>query len=151
MAAICLRQFKYPEDYAAAARLWETMEKGVHVGTSDAPAEIEKKLQRDPDLFLVAESDGELIGTVIGGFDGRRGFIYHLAVEAAYRQRGIGSRLMDEVEARLRARGCVRCYLFVTPDNHEAMHYYERHGWKWMDIHPYAKDLIGRDPPTPAC
>ncbi len=60
---------------------------------------------------------GKLIGTVIGGFDGRRGLIYHLAVEAAFRQQGIGSLLMDEVERRLKAKGCLKCYLMVTVDN----------------------------------
>ncbi len=114
---------------------------GVHVGPSDAPAEIEKKLQRDPDLFLVAEEDGVLIGTVIGGFDGRRGFIYHLAVLPEHQGRGVGMTLMDEVEGRLRAKGCIRCYLLVMPDNVEAIQYYEKRGWKLLNDLPYAKDL----------
>lgn len=117
------------------------MEKGVHVGNSDAPKEIEKKLLRDPELFLVAEINGKLIGTIIGGFDGRRGFIYHVAVMADYRERGIGSQLMHEVENRLRAIGCIRCYLLVNNDNHEAKSFYEKHGWKLLDSNPYAKDL----------
>ena len=142
MAPICIREFRSPDDYARALRLWETIEKGIHVGPSDAPNEINKKLERDPDLFLVAEAGGDLIGTVIGGYDGRRGFIYHLAVHASHRTHGVGSRLMDEVEARLRAKGCIRCYLFVTPDNAEAMQYYQKRGWQLMDNLPYAKDLI---------
>ncbi len=48
---------------------------------------------------------------------------------------------MDEVEARLRLKGCIRCYLLVTPDNPEAMEYYEHHGWQRMDNVPFAKDL----------
>jgi ribosomal protein S18 acetylase RimI-like enzyme len=139
---ICIREFHYAEDYARAIRLWEATHVGIHVGPSDAPDEIKKKLHRDPDLFLVAEYEGQLIGTVMGGYDGRRGLIYHLAVAASFRRQGVGSRLMDEVERRLGARGCTRCYLFVTPDNNEAMHYYQRHGWKLMDNLPYAKDLI---------
>ncbi len=118
------------------------MEKGVKVGRSDSPEQIEKKLQRDPDLFLVAESEGEIVGTIIGGFDGRRGLIYHLAVAASFRGRGIGSRLMDEVENRLRAKGCLRCYLHVTVDNDEAVSYYEKRGWKRMDhVYTYGKDF----------
>ena len=142
MSSICIREFRRQEDYLPALRLWESMEKGIHVGASDTTAEIEKKLQRDPDLFLVAEYDGELIGTVIGGFDGRRGMIYHLAVHAAHRAQGIGGRLMDEVESRLRAKGCRRCYLMVTPDNVEARRYYEQRGWLLMDVLPFAKDLV---------
>ncbi len=142
MDALCIREFHAQADYSAAMRLWESMEKGIHVGASDTRAEIEKKLQRDPDLFIVAELNDKLIGTVIGGFDGRRGFIYHLAVDPAHRAQGIGGRLMDEVEARLRAKGCRRCYLFVTPDNPEAMQYYEKRGWARMSVAPYAKDLV---------
>ena len=142
MAAVCIREFRFSEDYTRALRLWGSMEKGIHVGLSDSPDEIDKKIERDPDLFLVAEADGDLIGTVIGGYDGRRGFIYHLAVLAPHRGQGVGGRLMQEVEARLRAKGCIRCYLFVTPDNVEAMQYYQKRGWQLMDNLPYAKDLI---------
>jgi ribosomal protein S18 acetylase RimI-like enzyme len=142
MQDVCLREFRFPEDYEAAAGLWRSMEKGVRVGASDTPEELRKKLERDADLFLVAEADGALIGTVIGGFDGRRGMIYHLAVDRGYRGQGVGGLLMDEVERRLRAKGCRRCYLMVTPDNVDAMHYYERRGWTHMDVHPFAKDLV---------
>jgi ribosomal protein S18 acetylase RimI-like enzyme len=128
-----LREFRFPDDYDAVMHFWENIEKGMHIGPSDAPAEIQKKIQRDPDLFLVAESNNEIIGTVIGGFDGRRGLIYHLAVAASLRGQGIGSRLMSEVEARLRARGCLKCYLVVLRDNAEAMRFYEDIGWQWME------------------
>jgi ribosomal protein S18 acetylase RimI-like enzyme len=89
MSSISIREFSYPQDYEAARRLWEIAGPGIHVRSSDQPGEIQKKLQRDPDLFLVAEVAGTLAGTVIGGFDGRRGMIYHLAVNAGYRQHGI--------------------------------------------------------------
>lgn len=141
MDEVCIRGFEFAGDYQAAVELWNAIEKGIHVGRSDAAAELQKKLERDPELFLVAESNGRLIGTVIGGFDGRRGFVYHLAVDQTHRGQGIGGRLMDELESRLRAKGCIRCYLFVTPDNPEAARYYEKRGWVLMDNLPYAKDL----------
>jgi ribosomal protein S18 acetylase RimI-like enzyme len=102
---IRLREFTL-EDYDAVLALWQNAGDGLGIGRSDTRAEIAKKLQRDPDLFLVAEDDGTIIGTVIGGYDGRRGLIYHLAVARAYRERGIGTLLMNEVERRLRAKGC---------------------------------------------
>ena len=137
-----IREFRFPEDYPQVERLWASMEKGVKLGHSDTPGEIQKKLARDPDLFLVAEENGKIIGTVIGGYDGRRGLLYHLAVVASFRGRGIGSRLMDEIESRLRAKGCTRCYLLVTTDNDEAMRYYEKHGWEPMQwVVPYGKNL----------
>jgi ribosomal protein S18 acetylase RimI-like enzyme len=137
-----IREFLFPEDYPAAILLWENAGPGIHIRRSDEPGEIQKKLLRDPDLFLVAETDGLIIGTVIGGFDGRRGLIYHLAVDPAFRQNGIGSLLMDEVEHRLRSKGCLKCYLMVTVENENAMRFYETRGWERMDtVHTYAKEL----------
>ncbi|SRR5581483_3246191 len=142
MGSIHIREFRYPQDLTAVIRLWQSIEKGIHLGRSDEPAEIQKKLQRDSDLFLVAELDNKIIGSVIGGFDGRRGLIYHLAVAASFRGQGIGSRLMDEVQARLRSKGCLKCYLLVTLDNQDAMEYYEHHGWQHMDgVKLYGKEL----------
>ena len=137
-----VREFRYPQDYEPVRRLWASMERGVQLRRSDEPAEIEKKLRRDPDLFLVAEADGRIVGAVMGGYDGRRGLIYHLAVDVSFRGQGVGSRLMDEVECRLRAKGCIRSYLLVTTDNGEAMHFYEKRGWTRMDyVVTYGKDL----------
>ncbi len=142
MGELCIREFRFEDDYAAAIRLWHKAGPGIHVGPSDAPAELQKKLQRDPDLFLVAEFDGNLVGTVMGGCDGRRGLIYHLAVDPAYRTKGVGNSLMDDVESRLRAKGCIRCYLLVAIDNTDAMRYYEKRGWQAMNVVPYGKDLV---------
>jgi hypothetical protein len=72
---ITIREFNFPDDYETVKNLWERMEKGVHLGRSDSLEEIEKKHLRDPDLFLVAENGQEIIGAVIGGYDGRRGLI----------------------------------------------------------------------------
>jgi ribosomal protein S18 acetylase RimI-like enzyme len=142
ISSIRIREFCFPSDYEVVYQLWGSIEKGVHVGRSDAPEEIEKKLTRDPDLFLVAEADGAIIGSVIGGYDGRRGLVYHLAVASEFRDRGIGSRLMDELESRLRAKGCLKCYLLVTEDNPEAEVYYQQRGWQHMDsIRLYGKEL----------
>jgi len=137
-----IREFHFPADYEQVYKLWGTIEKGVHIGRSDTLAEIGKKIQRDPDLFLVAESNGDIIGSVVGGYDGRRGLIYHLAVVASLRGQGIGSRLMDEVESRLRAKGCLKSYLLVTLDNPEVEEFYRQRGWQHMDqIHLYGKEL----------
>lgn len=137
-----IREFQFPQDYSDVIRLWETAGSGVRVGRSDTPEEILKKTNYDPDLFLIAKQDGRLVGSVIGGFDGRRGLIYHLAVDVDYRVSGLGSRLMEEIERRLIARGCLRSYLLVTPENTDAMSFYEKRGWKRMDIVTFGKDLV---------
>jgi len=142
MAQIKIREFQFPEDYEQALQVWKSMEVGVRVGRSDTLDEIKKKITRDPDLFLVAEHENKIIGTIIGGYDGCRGIIYHLAVEKAYRNQGVGSQLLDEVEKRLGEKGCLKCYLMVTPENNAAMHYYEKHGWHHMDyVRLYGKEL----------
>jgi len=143
MTRITIREFRYPEDYARALQLWNTAGEGVRVGPSDAPAEIQKKLERDPDLFLVAEADDQMVGTVIGGYDGRRGHVYHLAVAEGFRRKGVGSRLMKELETRLARKGCIRCYLIVRVGNEGAMRHYEALGWHQLDDdYLYAKDLV---------
>lgn len=136
-----LRTFRYPDDYQAVIELWNNAGPGLHVRRSDEPGEIQKKLARDPDLFLLAETDGRVIGSVLGGFDGRRGLVYHLAVAPEYRQQGIASALMDELEQRLKQKGCIRSYLMVTFENIDAVRFYEKRGWELMSLYTYAKDL----------
>ncbi len=130
--SVKIREFYYPNDYDGALRLWGGMEVGVKVGRSDTPEEIQKKLQRDPDLFLVAEIDSQIVGTIIGGYDGRRGMIYHLAVQADMREQGIGTLLLEEVERRLQSKGCRKCYLLITAENTGAAQFYEQRSWTEM-------------------
>lgn len=125
-----IREFRFPGDYASTLKLWESIETGMNVGRSDTPSEIQKKLERDPDLFLVAELDEKIIGTVIGGYDGRRGMIYHLAVHQSVRKQGVGDLLLSEVEKRLQAKGCIKCYLLVFDDNMDAIQFYKNRGWR---------------------
>lgn len=114
------------------------------MGCSDTPDEIRRKLARDPDLFLVAEDAGKLVGTVIGGFDGRRGMVYQLPVVVGRRGEGLDTALMAELETRLSARGCVKGYLMVDPDNLSVVDIYRRLGWAVMPVHTLGKDLDRR-------
>jgi len=138
---VAIREFNFPADYAEVFQIWSDAGPGLRIGRSDSLDEIAKKIQRDPDLFLVAELDGKIIGAVLGGFDGRRGMVYHLAVAEDYRDQGIGASLMKTLEDRLRAKGCLKAYLLVLKDN-AAMRFYEEHGWKHMDLYIYGKELV---------
>lgn len=140
IASIKIRPFRPSDDYQAVIELWDRAGPGVHMGRSDTFDEISKKLSRDPDLFLVAEDDGEVIGAVIGGFDGRRGLVYHLAVAERYRGQGIGLELMSILEDGLRDRGCLRSYLLITKDN-PAIEFYKKQGWQMLDLYALGKDL----------
>ena len=139
--SVSIRNFDFPEDYPDVVNLWRNSGSGIHLRRSDESEEIIKKIERDPDLFLVAENLGKVIGTVMGGFDGRRGMMYHLAVATGYRQRGVGAAKMTELERRLRLKGCIRYYLLVTKDNLEAIRFYEARGWERMELFAYGKDL----------
>jgi ribosomal protein S18 acetylase RimI-like enzyme len=136
-----IRPFDSERDYAAVYALWQASAPGVRVGQSDTPDEIARKLRRDPDLFLVAERGSQMIGAVLGGFDGRRGLVYHLAVAAEARGQGVGTALMTELEARLAAKGCRKYYLLVTPENLGVIAFYQRLGWGVMPVQIMGKAI----------
>ncbi len=136
-----IREFNIELDYDVVRALWREAGSGIQLSPSDEQGEIHKKLDRDPDLFLVAEEGKRIVGAVLGGFDGRRGMVYHLAVQPEYRARGIGRALMEEVEHRLRAKGCLKYYLLVTKDNQEAQAFYRGMGCDEMDLLVMGKKL----------
>lgn len=142
MEDILIRSFSFSEDYKDVNSLWKKAGDGIHLHISDEPAEIEKKIARDPDLFLLAEAEGLIIGAVMGGFDGRRGMMYHLAVDPRYRRKGIANLLVDALEKKLKEKGCIRYYILVTNDNEDAISFYESRGWENMDdLFAFAKNL----------
>lgn len=121
-----LRVFR-DEDYDAVVRLWR--ETGLTVKPSDTLPELRKLIERNPGLFLVAEEDGMVAGAVIGAWDGRRAWIYHLAVLPDRQGGGIGRMLMDELERRLRAVGATRLNLLVERGNAGVADFYRKLGY----------------------
>lgn len=120
------------DDYPAVCALWRDAGPGLTLRPSDEPEEVAKKLRRDPDLFLIAEEEGQVVGVIMGAWDGRRGWIHHLAVHADWRGQGIGSALLNEVEARLKAKGCLKVNLMVRKENTAAQGLYRRLGYEDM-------------------
>jgi ribosomal protein S18 acetylase RimI-like enzyme len=137
-----IAEFSFDHDLTAVINLWKGAGNGIQLRESDQPEEIKKKILRDPDLFLVAMSGGAIVGAVMGGFDGRRGFVYHLAVAEQHRNKGIARSLMDEIERRLKAKGCIKVNLLVTQANKSAMAFYEGLGYEPMPVVPFGKKLI---------
>jgi ribosomal protein S18 acetylase RimI-like enzyme len=90
---------------------------------------IRRKLAFQRDLFFVAVRDGEVVGTVMGGYDGHRGWIYSLAVRPDTQRQGVGTALMRHVERALGERGCPKINLQVLPSNRETVAFYERIGY----------------------
>ncbi len=127
MDTIDIRQFRI-DDYDRAVEIWQ--QAGLAVRPGDDKASISRTLERNPGLFLVACAGGEIIGTAIGAYDGRRGHLYHLAVLPAYQGRGIGRRLIAAVGQRLAALGCPQLNLSVNLDNTAAIKFYEKLGFE---------------------
>ena len=82
---------------------------------------------------MVAVADGRVIGTVMGGYDGHRGWVYSLAVDEARRHSGIGSALVDEIEEALKALGCLKVNLQVVGSNSGVVDFYKRLGFSVED------------------
>jgi ribosomal protein S18 acetylase RimI-like enzyme len=116
-------------DYDAAVSLWTRLE-GIEIAEGDKKDEISMYLLRNPGFSRVAEVDGVLVGVALCGHDGRRGYIYHLAVMPSYQGRGIGKLLVGECMARLRDAGLIRALILVAEDNPKAHAFYERSGWE---------------------
>lgn len=91
---------------------------------------IELKLATQPELFFVATAGGRVVGTVMAGYDGHRGWLYSLAVERGARRLGIGRALLAHAEAALAERGCPKVNLQVLPGNDDACRFYEALGYR---------------------
>ena len=109
---------------------------------NDPEMDIERKLNHDPDLFLVAEVGGEVVGSVMGGYDGHRGSAYYLGVHPDYRGRGIANALISRLEKKLIARGCPKIQLMVREDNDTVIEMYEKLGYEIQSITSLGKRLI---------
>ena len=96
---------------------------------NDPTTSLDKKLRTAPELLLVSVKDGVVVGSVMGGYDGHRGWIYSLAVTLSLRRQGIASVLMREIEEKLRERGCLKLNLQVVASNNEVVALYEELGY----------------------
>ena len=119
-------------DFDDVLALWESSD-GVALGVSDTREQFESYLQRNPGLSLGACDGATLVGAVLCGHDGRRGYVHHLAVSPAVRRRGIGEELVNRCMAKLREAGILKCHLFVAADNQGALDFWERTGWTRRD------------------
>ena len=116
-------------DYDAALELWQRVE-GLEIAEGDDSEGVAHFLARNPGLSRVATDDAAIIGVVLCGHDGRRGYIYHLAVDPAYQTRGVGRRLMNECLDGLRRAGLKRALILVANDNPRGRKFWRRSGWE---------------------
>ena len=121
-----IRPFRM-EDQQAVIRLWDQC--GLVVPQNDPAADIACKLKMQPELFLVGLLDRDVVATVMAGYEGHRGWINYLAVAPRLRRRGIGRRMMEAVEDKLRSTGCPKINLQVREFNNEVIDFYRRLGY----------------------
>lgn len=119
-------------DAADVVALWTEAFPDMRVSNRPA-AYIERKLRVQRDLFLVGARGERVIATVVVGYDGVRGWIYHLAVAAQHRRRGVGRAMMSAAEERLRGLGCAKINLQIYRSNAEVLRFYESIGYAVED------------------
>ncbi len=115
-------------DHADVLTLWRASE-GMVLRTADERESIRRYLARNPGLSFVYEARGTIVGAVLCGTDGRRGYLQHLAVAASHRRQGIGRALASACIDALRGEGIGKCHLMVVPTNTAARSFWRRLGW----------------------
>lgn len=133
-----IRPFE-PRDEEAVVQLWNDC--GLVVPWNNPHRDIQRKLNVQPEMFLVACSDGKVIASVMAGYDGHRGWINYLAVHPQHQRAGIAKRMMDEAEGRLREVGCPKINLQVRSTNAAVIEFYKRIGFKTDDVVSLGKRL----------
>ena len=127
-------------DMGSMLDLWKATP-GLGVGKGDGEDSLRDFMQRNPTTCLVLRINEGIVGTVLGGFDGRRGYIYHLAVHPDYQGKGYGKVLLDQVISELKSRGALKIHLFVFNDNQPATEFYHHQGWELrQDIQVFSWD-----------
>lgn len=126
--AVKLRALRI-SDYGKVLKLWQRSE-GVGLNESDTRPAIASFLRRNPGLSFVAEKRGKIIGAVLCGHDGRRGYLHHLAVAKRYRAQGIGLKLVESCLAKLRAADIHKCNVFVYARHAAGMSFWKHNAWK---------------------
>ncbi|MBT6615087.1 MAG: GNAT family acetyltransferase [Deltaproteobacteria bacterium] len=121
-----IREFNI-SDQDDVVNLWKECQ--LTVPWNDPYKDIQRKVKVDPDLFLVGEISGVIVATVMGGYDGHRGWINYLAVSPSHRRKGYACMIMKKVESQLKQKGCPKINLQVRESNIDIIAFYEAIGY----------------------
>jgi len=138
MAAIEIRELR-PSAGDEVRALWQAS--GIHIRPGDDDVSLARLLSRNPGLCLVGCKSDRIVATALGGFDGRRGWLYHVATHPDMRRRGIATRIVREVEERLRTQGCKKLNLIVWDEEEDAMAFWTAIGYRRERTVEFAKPL----------
>lgn len=129
------------EDYEKIFELWSKT-KGIGLSEADSKENIPSFLKRNEGLSFVCEVDGVIIGAILCGYDGRRGYIHHLVVHEEHRKKGIGNELVSKCLEKLKSKGIAKCHLFIFCDNEIGISFWNKTGWvKRDDIFIFSKKI----------
>lgn len=129
------------DDYKKAMDLWQKTP-GIGLSRADSNQRLAYFLDKNKGLCFVCEMNNKIVGTILCGHDGRRGFIYHLAVDEEYRLKGIGKALVKEALLGLKKEGIHKCHIFVMKDNQVGKVFWEKMGFiKRDDIEVFSKEV----------
>jgi len=141
-----IRAFQ-PADENAVIDLW--MRCGLVAPQNNPRADIQRKLEVAPELFLVGALGEEIVATVMAGYEGHRGWINYLAVAPHLRKTGYGRAIMAHAESLLCARGCPKINLQVRTTNRQVIEFYQRLGFVIDDVVSLGKRLVRDEPFQP--
>jgi putative acetyltransferase len=120
------------QDYGKVLDIWKSTP-GIGLSEADSRESIHRFLSRNPGLSFVAQMDTDLVGAVLCGNDGRRGYIHHLAVVPAFRRQNIGRSLVERCLSALAQAGIQKCHLFVFRENKDGIAFWEKLDWTHRD------------------
>ena len=126
MIKMKIEKFKI-ENYDEVVELWRKA--GVEIVSSDTIDEVTRVLNRNPDLFLIGKLHEKVMAVVIGTFDGRRGYVHHLAVDPDYQKMGYGKTIMGALIEQFRTKNIQKVHLFIEKSNKSVIKFYSNLGW----------------------
>jgi len=115
---------------------------------NDPHKDIHRKLGVRPDMFLVGEIEGQVVATVMAGFEGHRGWLNYLAVDPPHRRKGLARELVAAAESLLRKSGCPKISLQIRSSNQDVIAFYRRLGYSVDDVTSMGKRLEHDGPPS---
>ena len=128
------------EDYEEVFAMWQTTSKRA-LSKADEKGQIERYLRRNAGMSQVAVIDGKIVGTVLAGHDGRRGFIHHMAVMPEYRRRQIGHSLAKKAIEKIKEEGIDKTHIFCYQNNELGQSFWRDFGFKKReDVFVYSLD-----------
>ncbi len=124
---LVIREFE-AKDHSVVIKLWESLFKN-DPPWNDPASIIKRKLAFQSELFLIGEDNRRVVATVLGGYDGFRGWVYHLAVDTDKRRIGIARQMMNAIEKKLKDLGCIKINLQIRSSNLDVVAFYEAIGY----------------------